>query len=71
MDYRNISNLYEPKLIGDVLILPGFSFAASINHYKEEEGPALLTHQCAGSWRNEHGGEQAWSGILLCPKSFR
>ncbi|ELR06628.1 hypothetical protein VC83_00379 [Pseudogymnoascus destructans] len=57
VDERNISNLYEPKLIGDVLVLPGFSFAASTNHYKEEQEPALLTHHYASSWRNKHGVE--------------
>lgn len=49
MDYRNIFNLYELKLIGNVLILPGFLFAVSTNHYKEEQGPALLSHHYNGS----------------------
>jgi alpha 1,6-mannosyltransferase len=61
IDDRNISNLLEPKLIGDVLILPGYAFAASSNHYKEHQslGPPLLTHHYAGSWKNENGGELA------------
>ncbi|CAG8977988.1 hypothetical protein HYALB_00001870 [Hymenoscyphus albidus] len=52
-------NLTEPMLVNDVLIMPGFSFAASSNHYAEDDpvGPALVTHHYAGSWKNEHGGE--------------
>lgn len=49
----------EPKLLGDVLILPGFSFASSSNFYDDTDaiGPPLVTHHYAGSWKNEHGGE--------------
>lgn len=57
IDIKNISTLYEPRLVGDVLILPGYSFAASSNHYQGTQGPALVTHHYAGSWKNEHGGE--------------
>lgn len=56
-DEDSISHLMEPKLVGDVLILPGYSFAASSNHYEEEKGPVLVTHHYAGSWKNDHGGE--------------
>ncbi|KAF2197953.1 hypothetical protein GQ43DRAFT_458172 [Delitschia confertaspora ATCC 74209] len=53
-----ISNLMEPKLVGDVLILPGYSFASTSNMYGEMEvGPPLVKHHYAGSWKNEHGGE--------------
>ncbi|POS71278.1 hypothetical protein DHEL01_v210330 [Diaporthe helianthi] len=54
-----IKNLRQPKLVGDVLILPGYSFAAASNHYDPEEklGPPLVTHHGAGSWKNENGGE--------------
>lgn len=47
-------------LVSDVLILPGFSFAASSNYYSKENatGPALVTHHYAGSWKNDHGGEE-------------
>jgi alpha 1,6-mannosyltransferase len=55
---RNISLLLEPKLIGDVLVLPMYSFAASANTYDEVQGPVLLTHHYAGTWKNEYGGEQ-------------
>ncbi|KAL1852809.1 hypothetical protein Daus18300_012053 [Diaporthe australafricana] len=59
VDRDSIKNLRQPKLVGDVLILPGFSFAAGSNHYGPEEqlGPPLVTHHGAGSWKNEHGGE--------------
>nr|AAK54761.1 putative mannosyltransferase [Paracoccidioides brasiliensis] len=35
----NASNLLSPKLLGDVLILPGFSFASSTNKYEGVKGP--------------------------------
>jgi len=57
---QNISNLLEPKLIGDILVLPGFSFALSSNHYTEDQkqGPPLVKHHYAGTWKNDHGGEE-------------
>jgi alpha 1,6-mannosyltransferase len=59
VDMKNISGLLEPKLIGDVLILPGYSFAASANHYEENQsGPPFVTHHYAGSWKNEYRGER-------------
>ncbi|KAF8859186.1 hypothetical protein BDZ45DRAFT_714179 [Acephala macrosclerotiorum] len=57
VDDRNISGLYEPKLIGDVLILPGNAFAASQSGYPKDQGPMLVTHHYAGTWKNDHGGE--------------
>lgn len=59
IDRDSIKNLLHPKLVGDVLILPGYSFAAGSNHYGAEEqlGPSLVTHHGAGTWKNEHGGE--------------
>ncbi|PSN60502.1 hypothetical protein BS50DRAFT_200316 [Corynespora cassiicola Philippines] len=56
-----ISEILQPELVGDVLVMPGRSFAASANRYKaEEEGklpPKLVTHHYAGTWKNNHGGE--------------
>ncbi|KAK3941771.1 hypothetical protein QBC46DRAFT_381941 [Diplogelasinospora grovesii] len=55
--------LLEAKLLGDVLILPGYSFAAGSNTYDEKDkeagkvGEALVTHHYAGSWKNDKGGE--------------
>lgn len=57
----NIANLLEPKLVGDLLIMPGYAFAAGSNNYSEYSntplGPTLVTHHYAGSWKNNHGGE--------------
>lgn len=49
----------EPKLVADVLVLPGFAFASSMNTYEKTDvvGPPLVTHHYAGSWKNDHGGE--------------
>lgn len=60
-DEKSLTSLYGSKLVGDVLIMPGYSFALSSNTYQEEDtkGPALVTHHYAGSWKNEHGGEIA------------
>ena len=56
-----VSEILQPKLLGDVLVLPGRSFGASSNHYTPEEiaqlPPPLVTHHYAGSWKNVHGGE--------------
>ncbi|KAJ6179656.1 hypothetical protein N7519_010117 [Penicillium mononematosum] len=59
IDMASISNLLEPVLLDDVLILPGYSFAASANHYGNENvtGPSLVQHHYAGSWKNHNGGE--------------
>lgn len=51
----------EPQLVDDVLFLPGYSLAASMNTYDAGVvvGPPLVIHHYAGSWKNTHGGEQA------------
>ncbi|KAF2763358.1 hypothetical protein EJ05DRAFT_530188 [Pseudovirgaria hyperparasitica] len=58
---EEIQELLQPKMIGDVLVLPGRSFAASCNTYKPEEEELLprqlITHHYAGSWKNDKGGE--------------
>jgi mannosyltransferase OCH1-like enzyme len=59
LDDRDIAGLKAPKLLGDVLILPGNSFAANQNLYPKDQGPALVTHHYAGSWKNGDGGEEA------------
>jgi alpha 1,6-mannosyltransferase len=62
IDARDMMELIRPKLIGDVLVMPGRSFAASANTYKPEEEellpPQLVTHHYAGTWKNENGGER-------------
>lgn len=54
--------ILEPKLAGDVLILPGYSLAELFNTYREDDqeklGPSLVVHHYAGSWKNEYGGER-------------
>ena len=57
IDDRNVSGFTVPTLVGDVLILPGNAFSASQAGYPEDQGPALVTHHYAGTWKNEHGGE--------------
>lgn len=61
--WEDYYQLLEPKLAGDVLILPGYSLAASVNTYEEEDqdrvGPSLVVHHYAGSWKNDYGGEKA------------
>lgn len=55
--------ILQPVLLGDVLVIPGRSFADSMNDYsKHGEGsgllsPPLVTHHYAGTWKNDHGGE--------------
>lgn len=55
----NISNVMEPRLIGDVLVLPDYSFANSMNEQYGDRGKGqiLVTHHYAGSWKNSLGGE--------------
>ncbi|TVY45970.1 putative glycosyltransferase [Lachnellula subtilissima] len=54
-----IAHVSEPRLIGDVLVLPDYSFANSMNqeHGDKISGQVLVTHHYAGSWKNEFGGE--------------
>ncbi|ROT39588.1 hypothetical protein SODALDRAFT_377529 [Sodiomyces alkalinus F11] len=56
-----IRRLEQPRLVGDVLVLPGHSFAASMNKYPGMKvvPPPLVIHHYAGSWKNENGGEVA------------
>jgi mannosyltransferase OCH1-like enzyme len=62
IDARDMMELVRPKLIEDVLVMPGRSFAASANKYKPEEEallpPQLVTHHYAGTWKNKDGGER-------------
>ena len=58
----DMQEILQPKLVGDVLVMPGRSFAASANRYKpdeeEELPPKLVTHHYAGTWKNNYGGER-------------
>ncbi|OOF95839.1 glycosyltransferase family 32 protein [Aspergillus carbonarius ITEM 5010] len=51
VDDRDFHAIKKPKLIGDVLIMPGVSFAAAQNGYPDDQGDALVTHHYAGSWK--------------------
>lgn len=58
---EDIARLSQPKLIGDVLVLPDYAFADDMNRqYGDKKiGKVLVTHHYAGSWKNENGGERA------------
>lgn len=58
---EDISHISQPKLIGDVLIMPDYAFADSMNQqYGDKKiGNVLVAHHYAGSWKNENGGEDA------------
>ncbi|PWY83772.1 hypothetical protein BO94DRAFT_114621 [Aspergillus sclerotioniger CBS 115572] len=53
----NITGVREPRLLGDVLVLPQAAFAARQGGYPSDQGPYLVSHHYAGSWKNEVGGE--------------
>lgn len=55
----NIYNLTEPRLIGDVLVLPNAAFAAAQGGWPKDKGPYLVSHHYAGSWKNAGGSEDA------------
>lgn len=55
----NITDLHEPLLLQDVLILPNAAFAALQAGWPEDRGPYLVEHHYAGSWKNDKGGEDA------------
>lgn len=61
--WEEYHELLEPKMAGDVLILPGYALAASYNTYEEEDqhrvGPSLVIHHYAGTWKNDYGGQVA------------
>ena len=49
---EKISSHIEPKLVGDVLIMPGFAFVAS----NIKDGG--VGGHYAGTWKNDHAREQ-------------
>lgn len=57
---NEISQVSEPRLIGDLLVLPDCSFANSMNQQygDKKSGQVLVTHHYAGSWKNTKGGEE-------------
>ncbi|TLD18404.1 hypothetical protein PspLS_10097 [Pyricularia sp. CBS 133598] len=59
-----IANVKEPRLLGDVLVLPDYAFADTMNqqHGDKKPGRKLVVHHYSGSWKNANGGEQASKG---------
>lgn len=57
----NISHVAEPLLIDDVLVMPDYALANSMNQQYGDKGPGqiLVMHHYAGSWKNPFGGETA------------
>ncbi|KAJ5895199.1 hypothetical protein N7495_006890 [Penicillium taxi] len=51
VDDRDFSGIKHPKLVGDVLIMPGNSFAAAQNGYPTDQSDVLVTHHYEGSWK--------------------
>lgn len=58
-----VKEITQPALLGDVLVMPGRSFAASTNDFAKNGGgsglisPQLVTHHHTGTWKNDNGGE--------------
>ncbi|KAJ6049416.1 hypothetical protein N7460_003148 [Penicillium canescens] len=59
MGRDNITNITQPTLFQDVLVLPDAAFAAGQGGWPKNRGPYLVEHHYAGSWKNKDGGEQA------------
>ncbi|KAJ5835576.1 hypothetical protein N7447_001602 [Penicillium robsamsonii] len=53
----NITDMKEPTLFQDVLVLPDAAFASAQGGFPEDRGPYLVEHHYAGSWKNANGGE--------------
>lgn len=57
VDWKDISHVSEPRLIGDVLVLPDYAFADAMNQIygDKKSGRKLVAHHYAGSWKNSKG----------------
>jgi hypothetical protein len=53
VDDRMVSGHKEPRLIGDLLVMPNNAFAGVQAGFPEDQGPVLVTHHYAGSWKEE------------------
>lgn len=53
VDDRDFAHIKQPKLVGDVLIMPGVSFAALQNGNPKDQGDPLVSHHYEGSWKKE------------------
>ncbi|KAL2817327.1 hypothetical protein BJX63DRAFT_109713 [Aspergillus granulosus] len=54
---KEVAGLKKPKLLGDILVLPQAAFAALQGGKPTDQGPYLVSHQYASSWKNDQGGE--------------
>jgi mannosyltransferase OCH1-like enzyme len=52
IDDREFHHIKQPKLIGDLLIMPGNSFAAAQNGYPDDHSDELVSHHYWGSWKD-------------------
>ncbi|KAI0144806.1 initiation-specific alpha-1,6-mannosyltransferase [Pestalotiopsis sp. NC0098] len=57
VDWKDISHVSEPRLIGDVLVLPDYAFADAMNQIygDKKSGRKLVAHHYAGSWKKSKG----------------
>ncbi|PLN78679.1 hypothetical protein BDW42DRAFT_174366 [Aspergillus taichungensis] len=51
VDDRDFAHTKTPKLVGDVLILPGAAFAAQNNGFPQDQGDVFVSHHYEGSWK--------------------
>ena len=59
IDYRNMTGMKEPRLFGDVLVLPIDGFGTGQPHSnsnREGKGNAYVRHMWKGSWKHGWGG---------------
>lgn len=59
IDYRNMTGMTEPRLFGDVLVLPIDGFGTGQPHSnsgKDGTGNAYIRHMWKGSWKHGWGG---------------
>lgn len=54
IDWRNLTGMTEPRLYGDILVLPVDAFATGLPHSgstREGSKDALVRHMFGGSWK--------------------
>ena len=63
VSYLNFTGMTEPKMVGEVLVLPIWAFGAQHQVAKagleEQAGRVLVKHWFAGTWKADHGGKKA------------
>lgn len=56
IDYRNFTGMIQPRLFGDVLILPIDGFGTGQPHSnarQDDGGDAYIRHMFKGSWKHD------------------